>query len=247
MIITPDDELDDEPAVAEIDEFPAFTHEQAAVIQNALRRDGPGHEVLITKFNLSIRRANIQTLSDLNWLDDEVINFYMELLVERSRRRTELPKVYAFNTFFLPRLSASGHAGVKRWTRKVDIFAYDIIPVPVHVGGVHWCMAIIDLRRRTIRYFDSMISRNPAVLQRLADYLVEEARDKKGEVFDMSGWQLESMLEIPRQNNQSDCGVFSCAFAETLTRDGEVRFTQQNMPWMRMKMVLEICSGELIL
>lgn len=49
-----------------------------------------------------------------------------------------------------------GHSGVRRWTRKIDIFSYDIIPVPVHVGGVHWCMSIINMREKSIKYYDSM-------------------------------------------------------------------------------------------
>lgn len=246
-IITPVDDLK-EPDEPETDEFPAFDADQSALINGALR-GGSEADALITKFSITIRRKDIQTLTGLNWLNDEVINFYMSLLTERSEQRSAdgLPKVYAFNTFFLSRLFSSGYAGVRRWTRRVDIFAYDLIPVPVHVGGVHWCMAIIDFRRRTIRYYDSMISKNPNVLQKLADYLVEEGKDKKGTPFDLTGWQLESMCDIPRQNNQSDCGVFSCAFAETLTRDAPVRFSQQNMPWMRMKMVLEICSGKMLL
>ena len=31
----------------------------------------------------------------------KVINFYMELLAERSTSDLKLPKVYAFNTFFM--------------------------------------------------------------------------------------------------------------------------------------------------
>lgn len=241
--------LEDEPEpVEEYNDFPPFTSEQRTFIGDKMRPH-PDQEPLITKFSITIRRSDIQTLSGLNWLNDEIINYYMNLLTERSSLRADqgYPKVYAFSTFFLPRLSTSGHSAVRRWTRKVDIFAYDIIPVPVHVGGVHWCMAIIDFRHKTIRYYDSMISKNGAVLAMLADYLVEEGRDKKGTPFDMTGWVCESMTNIPRQNNQSDCGVFSCAFAETITRNRPIAFSQQNMPYVRMKMVLEICKGELIL
>lgn len=241
--------LDDEPeSVDDYNDFPQFSAEQSAFIEQKLR-PRPDQEALITKFSITIRRGDIQTLAGLNWLNDEIINFYMNLLTERSTERADAgyPKVYAFSTFFLPRLTASGHAGVRRWTRKVDVFAYDIIPVPVHVGGVHWCMAIIDFRDKSIRYYDSMLSKNPTVLNTLSDYLVDESRDKKGVPYDMSGWVCESLTNIPRQNNQSDCGVFSCAFAETITRNRPIKFSQQNMPYMRLKMVLEICQGQLIL
>ena len=32
---------------------------------------------------------------------------------------------------------------MKRWTRKVDVFSYDILLVPVHLG-MHWCLAVVD-------------------------------------------------------------------------------------------------------
>lgn len=80
---------------------------------------------------MNITRHDLGTLDGLNWLNDEVINFYMELIKERSEIAKHLPKVHVMNTFFLGKLLSSGYAGVRRWTRKVDIFSYDIIPIPV--------------------------------------------------------------------------------------------------------------------
>jgi sentrin-specific protease 1 len=91
---------------------------------------------------MNITRNDLNTLDGLNWLNDEVINFYMELIKERSEQIEFLPKVHVMNTFFVPKLLQSGHSGVRRWTRKVDVFGVDIIPVPVHVGGVHWVSLI---------------------------------------------------------------------------------------------------------
>lgn len=187
------------------------------------------------------------TLDGLNWLNDEVINFYMELLRQRSEDNDDLPKVYAMNTFFIPKLLQMGHAGVRRWTRKVDIFSVDIIPAPVHVGGVHWCMSIINMREKTIRYYDSMGHPNHPVLDALKKYLQDESLDKRKIPFDTSDWKLECVRECPQQRNGSDCGVFSCMFAEFATRDSPISFDQQHMQYFRRKMVLEIASGRLLL
>ena len=70
----------------------------------------------------------------------QIINFYMNLLMERGERENK-PKVYAFNTFFYPKITSGGQAAVKRWTRRVDVFAQDYILVPVHLG-MHWCLAV---------------------------------------------------------------------------------------------------------
>ena len=196
---------------------------------------------------MNITRNDLNTLDGLNWLNDEVINYYMELIKERSQLIEYLPKVHVMNTFFIPKLLSQGHSGVKRWTRKIDIFSYDIIPVPVHVGGVHWCMSIIHLRDKTIRYYDSMGHPNYAVLDALEKYLKEESLDKKKVEFDTSEWKIECVRDCPQQRNGSDCGVFSCMFAEFISRDSKVTFDQQHMQYFRRKMVVEIATGKMIL
>lgn len=196
---------------------------------------------------MNITRSDLNTLDGLNWLNDEIINFYMELIKLRSEEVEYLPKVHVMNTFFIGKLLQQGHSGVKRWTRKVDIFKCDIIPVPVHVGGVHWCMSVIHMVDKTIRYYDSMGHPNQPVLQALAQYLKDESMDKRKIPFDSSGWKIECVRDCPQQRNGSDCGVFSCMFAEFLSRDAKVTFDQDHMDYFRQKMVFEIATGKLIL
>ena len=51
----------------------------------------------------------------------KVINFYMELLAERSTSDLKLPKVYAFNTFFYGKLRTEGYSSLRQWTKNVGI------------------------------------------------------------------------------------------------------------------------------
>lgn len=64
----------------------------------------------------------------------------MNLLVERSKDPSR-PSVNTFNTFFYPKLRSSGYSAVRRWTKKMDIFAKDLLLVPVHLG-MHWCLSV---------------------------------------------------------------------------------------------------------
>ncbi|KAJ8347132.1 hypothetical protein SKAU_G00285330 [Synaphobranchus kaupii] len=184
--------------------------------------------------------------SHLNWLNDEVINFYMNMLVERSRR-PGLPSVYTFNTFFYPKLRSAGFSAVRRWTKKVDIFASDILLVPVHLG-VHWCLAVVHIRKKRITYFDSMGGSNDEACRILLKYLEQESRDKKAKELDTSDWFLQSMKrnEIPQQMNGSDCGMFTCKYAEYITKDRPISFTQKHMPYFRRRMVWEILNQKLL-
>ncbi|KAK9727602.1 Ulp1 protease family, C-terminal catalytic domain [Popillia japonica] len=225
--------------------FPELTPKQEAIINNALDSRQPASEVLATKFNINITRQDILTLAGLNWLNDEVINFYMNLIIERGKMN-KWPKVYAMNTFFYPKVMSGGQSSVRRWTRKVDIFSYDIIAIPIHLG-MHWCMSLIDFRKRRITYYDSMGSSNAKCLKALLSYLEDEHLDKKKTEYDVSDWRLTNARDIPQQMNGSDCGMFACTFAEVLTRDAEINFSQEHMPYLRRKMVFEILEGRLLI
>ena len=133
---------------------------------------------------------------------------------------------------------------MKRWTRKVDIFSLDVITVPIHLG-MHWCMAIVDLRGKSIVYYDSFLGSNVKCLNLLFDYLQKERLDKKGDILDPTNWKLTHEKEIPEQKNSSDCGVFACQFAEFTTRDAAINFTQEDMPCLRRQMVAEILDKKL--
>lgn len=67
--------------------------------------------------------------------------------MERCSGEAAALKVYSFSTFFFPKLrgggggQVGGHTAVKRWTKAVDLFLYDLILVPLHLG-VHWAMAV---------------------------------------------------------------------------------------------------------
>lgn len=60
-------------------------------------------------------RKNIPTLewNPITWLNEEVVNFYLQVLVERAQLRANdgYPKVYAFDSFFVKRLYEVGYGG----------------------------------------------------------------------------------------------------------------------------------------
>ncbi|XP_012697180.2 sentrin-specific protease 1 [Clupea harengus] len=232
------------PAVVE-SEFPVLTEEMEGDVSRALR-GGNQDEVLSEGFRLTITRKDLQTLSHLNWLNDEVINFYMNLLVERSKR-PDLPSAYTFNTFFFPKLRSAGFSAVRRWTKKVDLFSHDILLVPVHLG-VHWCLSVVDFRKRVVLYFDSMGGNDDEACRILLKYLKQESEDKRGRHLDTSDWTLHSKKtnEIPQQMNGSDCGMFTCKYAEYITKDRPITFTQKHMPYFRRRMVWEILNRKLL-
>lgn len=225
--------------------LPELTHEMLFCINEA-SRPNPPDEVLAELEGLQILRKDIQRLLGTNWLNDEIINVYMNLLVLRGKT-SPYKRTYAFNTFFYPKLRESGYSSIRRWTRRIDIFSYDFLIVPVHLGS-HWCLAFIDFPNREISYYDSLGGPSNGCCVTLLDYLRDESNDKKKQDFDDENWRLVEKFDegIPVQLNYSDCGVFACIYAEYLTRQAKLTFSQENIPYFRKKMIYEIITKKIL-
>jgi len=69
--------------------------------------------------------------------------------------------VHYFSTFFYPKLytDKKGYVfeNVQRWTGKLTYALHecDKIVVPIHLG-MHWVLAVCDLKNKQLRYLDSM-------------------------------------------------------------------------------------------
>lgn len=207
---------------------------------------GPPGEILSSAFKLHITRGDIRTLKDTAWLNDEIINFYMNLIMERSENQG-CPALHAFNTFFYTKLKQGGHSAVRRWTRGVDLFTKDLILVPIHLQ-VHWSLVAIDLRKKTIVYLDSMGQKGQNTTEIIFHYLQMESKTRRNIDLNPLEWKCYSMAaeEIPQQRNGSDCGVFTCKYADYISREQPITFSQQHMPLFRRKMVWEILHKHLL-
>ncbi|CAL8285444.1 unnamed protein product [Lota lota] len=235
------------------EDLPRLTKDMAAEVSAALTQADPTL-VLSAAFKLRITQRDLATLREGSWLNDEVINFYLSLVMERSSSQAAPgPRVYCFNTFFLPKLrggeggQAGGHWAVKRWTKAVDLFLHDLILVPLHLD-VHWAMAVIDLRSQTVKSYDSMGQRHDDICSLLLLFLREEHKVKKGKELDTSRWTVGSLRasEIPQQKNGSDCGIFACKYADYISKGRPLTFKQCHMPLFRKVMVWEILNKKLL-
>ncbi|GLD99130.1 hypothetical protein PINS_up007847 [Pythium insidiosum] len=225
--------------------------EQLQIVQTALH-DGPANQVLIQKYQVDLTRRHLQCLLPLQWLNDEVINFWFQMLADRDAalvKRGDLAKgSHFFNSFFYTKVSEGGYnfINVRRWTRKVDLFAMDKIFVPVNISNTHWCLAVIFMTDKRIQYYDSMDGSGQRCLEVLLKYLHDEMEHKKKQAFDASDWRLvQSTPDTPQQENGSDCGVFACTFADYLSRNLPLTCKQKDMEFHRHRMALHIVQGEL--
>lgn len=228
------------------DAFRPLSSEETAVLDQI--RSAKADQLMASKFGIDLKGNALATLRGLNWLDDEVINFYFNMIMERSENDRTLPRVWIFNSHFMPKIRQAGFAGVQRWTKKLQpetVFMRDMILLPVHVNGVHWTCGCINFKTKRIEYYDSMSGKNPNFFTVMRSWLAEESKAKRGQEFDFSGWEDVYPPNPPQQNNASDCGVFTICFAESLSRGVPFAFQQARMPYMRERIGVEIVTQKL--
>lgn len=185
------------------------------------------------------------------------------MIQERAIDNNNYPKIHAFITFFYTtfvnlKSGSVSYGRVRKWTKKIDIFDNDVILIPNHLKD-HWTLTVVDFRYRRISYFDSMAdglintSKGSWHMKNIPEYLHFEHQDKRnspppGEwiIGDPGIDGEEGSVGIPQQSNGSDCGVFVCQFAEYIARDAPLNFDPSQMPFIRKRMMHEICNGTLI-
>uniref|UniRef100_A0A914Z352 Ubiquitin-like protease family profile domain-containing protein n=1 Tax=Panagrolaimus superbus TaxID=310955 RepID=A0A914Z352_9BILA len=105
-----------------------------------------------------IKAGDFKTLNPKEWLNDMVVNLYMDLITERSKEDSILPKVYSFNSFFYSSYRRKDYDGITSWINDA-IFDYDYILIPVHEHS-HWFMIIVNVESKVIGSFDSFSNDN---------------------------------------------------------------------------------------
>ncbi|XP_048610699.1 putative ubiquitin-like-specific protease 1B isoform X4 [Brassica napus] len=191
--------------------------------------------VLHKNSGIEIRGETLQCLKPCAWLNDDVINLYLELLKERETRDPQKYfKCHFFNTFFYVKLTrpSYNYKAVRRWTRHkrlgYNLIDCDIIFVPIH-GVVHWTLAVINKRECKFMYLDSLNGSDPTILTAVAKYFVDEVKDKNGKTIDISSWGMEYVKDLPLQQNgyRSDANPL-------------LPIVQTNMPYFRVRTAKEI-------
>ncbi|KAK8770792.1 hypothetical protein V5799_012746 [Amblyomma americanum] len=207
-------------------------------------KQGPPEQFLVEAFSMAVTRRDIATLSEGKGLNDNIVNFYLAMTAERSKRRGG-PPVYAFSTFFFAKLHRCGPHGVK--TGSADLFAYDILLVSVQSEDTsHWCLAVVDFRTPEMVIYDSLGPRDEHanIIDALAECL-EKVRHRRDCDLDWSGWYFYPR-NVQLQKNTFDCGVFLWQYAECLTRDAPILFEENHMQNFRGRIVYEILHRRLL-
>jgi len=198
-----------------------FTAEEQTVVEDALK-DGPPKEILAKQGADSVQRGSMQTLCRGQWLNDEVINYFLKIcLVRRDKKMcttdTGRRRSHFFSSFFIQKMfdeksedpelrGRYNFDNVKEWSKKVpggDIFNLKYIVCPINIDdNSHWTSAVIFMEDKRIQYYDSMGGTDWSKLEGLLKYVKDEYSAKNGKELDVTEWELVSCTsDTPRQKN----------------------------------------------
>ena len=149
-----------------------------------------------------------------SYLNDEVMNSYLNLIQYRSSLSPKLPNIYCFSSFFFDALASGGFGKVSRWTRKSNIFKNEILFIPINLKGIkHWTIVAVDFIVREFIFFDSLPVKDPEkklsqaqlhkiITIQLKRYFEKEIGNKKISVgFEISQF-TQRLCQRPLQRNK---------------------------------------------
>ncbi|KAA8499765.1 putative ubiquitin-like-specific protease 1B [Porphyridium purpureum] len=209
-------------------------------------RDSTSRQVLVEHRSIPIHGHDLARLRPGKWLNDEVINFYIEVLKDRQSRLGDAAKVkcHFFSTFMYAKLRTPrgyDYTAVQRWTRKIDVFALDRVLIPINIQNSHWALGMVDMVAKTVEYFDSLGFEQPEMTADILQWVVDEAEHKKQITLYTNDWTvIHHGDSVPQQTNTSDCGVFLCKFMDYLSLGKEFNFGAQHMPYFRRRLAHEL-------
>jgi len=197
--------------------------EEQTLVDEAMKK-GDNSEILAKSGTDSVKRGSMWTLMPGQWLNDEIINYFLKnCLARRDENLCEKDPgrrpSHFYNSFFVQTMfdeknkkdkklrGIYNYEQVRKWSKKVptpgDIFALKYIFCPINVDKHHWTLAVIFMKAKKIQYFDSCGRTNWKKMKGLLQYLKDEYRAKHdGEEMDATEWELvPCKSDTPRQKN----------------------------------------------
>jgi sentrin-specific protease 1 len=243
-----------------------LSDEELDLVERAVNGYSLAHNAIVAQDGSdSVQQSSMHTLQPGQWVGDEVIHYFYHMLSKRDKEMCDNDPSrrpsHFFKSFFMTKLLNEGHASkdgqyeynnVKRWSKKVpgkDLFGLNKIFFPINMGNAHWIAACIFMEKKRIEIFDSMGGSGRVYLDALFQYLKDEHMSKNGSPLPhQDQWELvPTQRDTPRQRNGYDCGVFTCMFADFVSKDCPLVFNQDHINQCRHRIALSILNGKAIM
>ena len=166
------------------------------------------------------------------YLNSDIIMAYFEILWDAFRRIERFEHGQMFMSDFLyTKLNGDGlnMDTWARWAKRAKLnfkkwFKLDLgegltkvtkIYCPCNVlAGTHWGLAVVDLQEKIVLYYDSLLHKGAEEIESVRENLKKLIPLVRPD-DDASSWGF-NQVQVPRQTNGFDCGLYVCKFARCL-------------------------------
>ena len=193
---------------------------------------------------LELKRRDYRSLTGVNHLNDKIVDEYLHLIQERSRKVQNLPSVYAMPVHAYTGLDEDferNFEAVASWIKE-DLEEKDMIFIPINKLE-HWSLVVFRVKEKLLTYYDSILGtrKTSNALKKMKRFFTKYFTIKRKEIKIITKVEERASL----QANSYDCGVFLCENAEILSRGKWARPKQDDMPKIRRRMMKELIHGSL--
>jgi sentrin-specific protease 1 len=172
------------------------------------------------------------------WLNDDVINIYIEMMEKRFIREN-ITSYRILNSYFATNTLGKTETQIQRVLKKKTLDKSHILIMPINNRN-HWYFAIFD--EGEIVVHDSM--------KHDANYYLENPIFKNALKFSKMFYERQYTLVVrddyPQQDNHYDCGVFMLMGIRDTLRKKQWTFHQGDIRFKRIQIAHEILEENLI-
>ncbi len=189
-----------------------------------------------------IKREDILRLTELNWLNDQVIQYFFDCF----RLEHGTPQKLIMDIILVTRNVMNNIESDCQLHLFNSIYLSNVYEIyfPIHISD-HFVLVRADFQRQELIYYDSMKKGTKyiaCIISKVVKYL-DLLFAYKG--FKPFAWKNTS-ADCPQQSNTNDCGVFMCMALSSLYVNTPLVHTQADMPQYRIKMAVDIlCKSSL--
>lgn len=191
-----------------------------------MARQSTSLQTVLTYNRIEITTADMQCLNRREFLNDQIINFYMQYLWQTHLTESQRDSVYVCDTFFMAAIETTDEARIQRWLKRINVMDREYLMIPVMMKE-HWFLIVLchpksifdDERRKQyppkIHIMDSVENYDPEKMAQLINALYKFVRAAAVLECNMSNEDIGRLrrrlrihhADVVQQKNQFDCGI----------------------------------------
>ena len=175
------------------------------------------NEIMTLSGNNSIIRDDLRKLRPGIWLNDALVNFYLNQCLSKRNESYLFYSTHFFSNLMnehdLGKLRGKYEFDKVRWLKRQNIFEMKKTFIPINQGNQHWVLVVIDNVKKKIQHYNSMRSTvkeetseftnsniHSNEVQNILRYMNDVHLEKYGKNMN-NDWVVEYVVNHPRQKN----------------------------------------------